>query len=584
MKKSMKHLIFMMLFLVLTVFAGRPSAVYADTESNPITSIVVTYVGGAKDVGDTVKKSDFKVVGTTKNKRTETITDFTLVNNELTKKSTSIRLEYTNAKGKTFHRGCSVKADKVVKSIRAAYTGSEKLVGENVSASDFTVTYTTYEGKTGTLNYADYTLSTDVLSKASTHIKIAYVNSAGKTIRTSLNVKAKDYLVSISATQKNTKCYARQYVDPGIVKVIGTYKSGKTKTLNKKVLAFKEGATVQLASTGKLTGSGVEAKASTYTITTVNEKGETISCPVTLKGLDDPIRKITIHRVTEKESPKTFETISKAQFDNYFTMTVTYKSKTVKEKSFKSSDVHIFNGTNEITSYTLPAQIETLVAKYNGAEAKFRFDYKPQYTSGVVVSFANVDKSIYVEGAKSLQIYGSEAPTNIVTFVTKSGNISLDNIAKTMTVKANGKTLTRDSGTNGYTLSVKNNTIVIKLTIDNPDINGKQITGSFTFANKYDYITAITNVSYTGSTKAGTDIRNGKNGACDYSQIKLSIKTRTGLTKTDTMNNFVSPYNVKIEKESGSTYGLKAGTTCSYRISSATDSKIFRKFLVTCSN
>jgi hypothetical protein len=180
-------------------------------------------------------------------------------------------------------------------------------------------------------------------------------------------------------------------------------------------------------------------------------------------------------------------------------------------------------------------------------------------------------------------------------------------LASTMTVKANGSTLTLNAETNGYKASVNGTTAVITLTDDIPGVDGKQVMRSFNFTVTADYITSITDITYSGSKKAGTDIRYDSSAkTLNYSQIKVSYKTRIGIEKnkqamsvvTVGKKSYAVVNNIRLtlSKKDDSSFGLKSGKTMTYKLETTgavyngsknvkvTDMTTSRTFSVTCAN
>ena len=202
------------------------------TADKAITKIKAVYSGSDKDAGESISKSDFTVTGTTVDKKTVKVEDFDLSASMLEKKSNSIKVTYTNSFGKTLSSSVSVPANKVIVSIATAeYVGGQKNVGDPLTKDDFKVTGKNV--KKEIVDITDFELSSDVIDKENTNVKIIYKNTVDSTLTKSVKVTADNKIESISAVRKSEKdIYVGDRIKASDFTVTAIYHNGTEKKLS----------------------------------------------------------------------------------------------------------------------------------------------------------------------------------------------------------------------------------------------------------------------------------------------------------------------------------------------------------------
>lgn len=445
------------------------SAEAAETSSNYVKKLTVTYTGGDKDVGDTINKSDFSVTGELKDGSTQDISSFTLSTSKLTKESNTISINYQNKAGKTIKKTCKVTADRLIKKIDVSYEGDPLDVGDTINTSDFVIKGIRKDKREVTLSAAACEFSTKKMSKEnSTKVKISYENSLGKIISDTVVIKAEKLITTITASysgedkdvndtlttsdftvtgtaQDKSKVEIKEFtITPKkltgkTTKVSISYKNTKGKQLTKKlsVKANKLITKISASYTGVTKKIGDTLNESDFTVTGTTLNKNTV--PVTEFTLDNyTITKLKNSvKISYVNTAK--ETISKkisfTANDYEQSLRVTQKSKKLEEgSSITTSDFTVYlvyaSGKSKKLSYT----------DYTLSQSVVNADGQ------VLVSYTADDGRVISENV----VITSDTVSNIIVTPKKTSYITNTAITKSdftvMVVYTSGKTTRADEG------------------------------------------------------------------------------------------------------------------------------------------
>ncbi len=260
------------LLAVSMVMPYQGVSVDAATKEAYVSSLTVKYVGGNKDIGDSLSQSDFSVTGK-KGSSTVSISDFDISENEVNKESTRVKISYKNEKDKTISKTVTVKATLLVKKIKAVYRGSDVKGGYTFTSDDFKVTGTRVDKKTTEIE--DFTIEPETMEKPSQTVKILYTNTAGKELKASCKVSAKADYKSIDADFTGADKDIGDSLTVDDFKVTGKTYGGKTETLSDFTLSADK----------------VEGESNKVTVSLTNSFGKELKKTVSVPA-DKVVRKI----------------------------------------------------------------------------------------------------------------------------------------------------------------------------------------------------------------------------------------------------------------------------------------------------
>lgn len=544
------------------------AAIEEDTITNYVTGLDVEYIGGIKDIGDTVTTSEFRVIAKLKNGSRQELnnSEFTLKSNRLTGERTNITAVYVNAKGTKISRSVAVPADLMIKKIDVSYDTTRIFdAGDPLPKSIFTVTATQRNGEVRVLKADEYDISTNITSTKSdtTSVKFTYTNNVQKTYTKTLFVKSNAIITSFDEiTYTGVEKNIGDTVSLADFHVTGKTRTGEVVTIPSSNLNFVDNT------------NRIEKESNIIGIRYTNSLGKTITRFVPIKaGL--MIRAITSVEYIGKSNEKD-DSVSDLQVGDTITKDELAVTATLVNGSTKTlTDFQIENPVIEKTSQTINIsyvnELEKKIKKSFtvkstdpvvsvSAEAKngkkfivgdpvltSMFTTKATYGTGKIstlTDFGISPQTIPADGNFTIS-YGNKSCTLHVETIRAAGSITAtcqknyyigDRIAKEdFTVQTDsGKTLSSDQYSISRSTASSTPTTPVTITYKNEAGIARTAT---VYVNTYDWISSV-DIRLSGKQASEAKTINSQN-LKNY--INLTAKWKSGTqTPIDPSSDIVS--------------------------------------------
>lgn len=474
----------------------------------------VEYIGGTKNVGDSLTQSDFKVTGQNVKKEQVDITDFDISNETLPKEKSSIKITYTNKAGKTLTKSVSVSANNLPESMTVSRRSTKDIyVGDTIRPSDFTATLTYHDGSTKNISGSKLSFDRTDVRSANDTFSVTYTDAkSGVTLSAIVTIDSKNTTVTDGA-------YA-QYV--GAAKAVGdSVEASDFKVYVRDTSGMTvEASDIKISGSTKITSSTQSFKL-TYTCTN-GEKG-TVTC--TVYAGDD----IIDIEVSDGDSTNAYgesSIISSANIQKVISVYFVYKSgEKQKVSNFKSAGIKVYvvNGGQELTgtgklTLSKNASSNAISVKYKDLSKTYNID--PDFVKVVQkIKASKTSISMTVgQNASIIKLISGKDPAATLYINSSSNRIVVNN--GDGTVQANGvgtAKLTVYAGwaTDSYGKKIeKSNTITITVKVTAP-------------VQKSNSVTASNITLKVGSSKAISSIAKSKTSLTAISSNK-SIVTVSG--------------------------------------------------------
>ena len=539
--------------------------------SVPANKVIVSiataeYVGGQKNVGDSLTKDDFKVTGKNVKKEIVDITDFELSSDVVDKENTSIKIIYKNTVDSTLTKSVKVTANNNIESISAVRKSEKDIyVGDRIKASDFTVTAIYHNGTEKTLSSTKYTIDKDKVTSANDIITVTYTDvKTQNTLTTTVTINSKD-------TTTTDGAYA-MYV--GGSKAVGdTVTESDFKVYVPSTSGVSEEVTdFKIKSGNRLKGA---SNSVVITFTCTNGAKGTVECIV--NAGDD----IVAIDVDDGESTTAYgegSSISFANIEKVISVYFVYKSgERTQVKNLKSNGIKVYalNGGQELTGtgkMTLSAKTDSnkIIVKYK--------DLSKEYT--IDTDFVKIDQTITaVNSSVTVKVGSTVTPVikgNVGTLYFTSSNNSI-------AVMKDGKILGKKVGTckiNVYAGSFKSadgkkydksKTISINVKVEKSSKKANTISASNLSMSVGDSksvtsaASAKTTITATSSDSSVVAISNGKLVAKKSGTAKITYAAKG----TDTYQASVKSVTVTVKAAAKKTNTISASSTLSMKVGSS---------------
>lgn len=521
------------------------------TADKAITKIKAVYSGSDKDAGEKINKSDFTVTGTTVDKKTVKVTDFDLSASILEKKSNSIKVTYTNSFGKTLSSSVSVPANKVIVSIATAeYVGGQKNVGDPLTKDDFKVTGKNV--KKEIVDITDFELSSDVVDKENTSIKIIYKNTVDSTLTKSVKVTANNNIESISAVRKSEKdIYVGDRIKASDFTVTAIYHNGTEKKLSSSKYTIDKDTVTSANDVITVTYTDNKTQNTLTTTVTINSKDTTTADGAYAMYVGDP--KAVGDTVTESDFKVYVPSTSGASEE-----VTDFKIKSGNKLKGASNSVVITftctNGDKGTVECIVNAGNEIVAIDVDDGEST------TAYGEGSSISSANIEKVIsvyfvYASGERTLvkhlksngvKVYASNGGQEL----TGSGKMTLSEKSDNNKIIVKYKDLSKEYSIDtdfvkiDQTITAANSSVTVKVgSTVTPGIKGN--VGTLYFTSSNNSIAVMKDGKIFGR-KAGT---------CKIKVYAGSFKSADGKKYNKSKTIYI---NVKVEKSNKKTNTISA--------------------------
>lgn len=332
--------------------------------------LTASYVGGEKNVGDTLQTSDFSVTGQNVKKETVDITTFEISPDVIEKENSTVTISYLNSVGKTLTKSVKVSGSNNLESITAVRKSNKDLyVGDKIKASDFEVTGMYHDGSNKKLSSSYISIDKDTVTSANDIITVTYTDPKTKnTLTTTVTLDSQD----TTTTDGTQAIYVGEQKAVGDTVTEADFKVTVTNTSG----ATEEAKDIKITS-GKKLDSSVNTVTISYTCTN-GQKG-TVTC--TVYAGDD----IVDIEVSDGDSTNAYgenNTISSANIQKVISVYFVYKSgEKQKVSNFKSVGIKVYavNGGQELTgtgklTLSKNANSNTISVKYKDLSKTYNID------------------------------------------------------------------------------------------------------------------------------------------------------------------------------------------------------------------
>lgn len=464
----------------------------------------VEYIGGTKNVGDSLTQSDFKVTGQNVKKEQVDITDFDISDETLPREKSSIKITYTNKAGKALTKSVSVSAYNLPESMTVSRRSTKDIyVGDTIRPSDFMATLTYHDGSTKNISGSKLSFNRTDVRSANDTFSVTYTDAkSGVTLSAIVTIDSKNTTVTDGA-------YA-QYV--GAAKSVGdSVEASDFKVYVRDTSGMTvEASDVKISGSTKITSSTQSFKL-TYTCTD-GTKG-TVNCSI-FAGDD-----ITGIEVTDGSGVSAYgegTKISKANIEKVISVYAILKSGDKEELTRfikKGVKVYAAVGGQELTgtgSMTLTAKKASngIVVKYGSYTETFYID----------PDFMKIDQKIIAASSSLTMTVGDTKTLSALVTGEKTEIVPKSSSTSIVTV-TNGKLTAKKAGTATITLYCKaatvdgkkydkSNTVSIKVIV-----KAKAASTSHkpaTTAKKANTITASNQTMKVGASKTVSLIASAK--------------------------------------------------------------------------
>lgn len=472
--------------------------------TEPITKIKVTYKGGDKDIENKLKSEDFSVIGTKISKKTVEIKDFDIVNDTIEKESNSVKITYENSFGKTLTSTVNVKANLLVKKIKAEYVGGKKVLGDSVTKEDFKVTGT--NGKGESVEIKEFEISDTTLERNTQTLKITHVNKLDKVLSASVKVTATNDITSISAVLSKDSLKVGDSIRPADFEVTGTYENGTTAVVPSSKIKLSDNKV-------KMNDDGTIAPIElTYTSGKTVVKTSVVINAVYITGISATNDKTYFVGDTIKESD--------------FVVNINYSNNTEEKLSsskYKISSKKVSNVSDVITiTYTdaVTHKTYTTSVTLNSNDTTVTDGAQAYYIGALKKIGDSVDSSDFRVEART-----ATGSTATISDVSISGSGKLNSTSNNITIS-----FTCEDGTKGTAVATV--TALDYVTgIDVSEGNGSLKVGESVNASTVDKILKVTFTYKSGEKKVLSTVKNVNNLIVKANSGGAIVNTGSGSVK-----------------------------------------------------
>lgn len=332
--------------------------------------LTASYVGGEKNVGDTLQLSDFAVTGQNVKKETVDITTFEISPDTIERENSTVKISYLNSVGKTLTKSVKVSGNNNLESINATRKNNKDLyVGDKIKASDFEVIGMYHDGTSKKLSSSYISIDKDTVTNANDVITVTYTDPKTKnTLTTTVTLDSQD----------TTTTDGTQAIYIGCQKAVG---DTVTETDFKVTVTNTSGATEEAKDIKITSGKKLDSSVNTVTISYTCTNGDKGTVTCTVYAGDD----IVDIEVSDGDSVNAYgenSTISSSNIQKVISVYFVYKSgEKQKVNNFKSVGIKVYavNGGQELTgtgklTLSKNANSNTISVKYKDLSKTYNID------------------------------------------------------------------------------------------------------------------------------------------------------------------------------------------------------------------